>query len=47
MDRDLFRNRERELRTCAEIVGKLTQMPDRATQKMDAEMSSDTYEEVS
>lgn len=33
MDRGRFRNRARELQACAEIVGKLTQMPDRASQK--------------
>src|SRR5271163_864618 len=33
MERDRFRKRARELRTCAELVGTLTQMPDRATEK--------------
>jgi len=33
MDRGRYRNRARELQACAELVGKLTQMPDRASQK--------------
>ncbi len=33
MDRDRFRKRATDLRNCADLVGRLTEIPDRATQK--------------